>query len=355
MVFQTAESSSATPRRSSRLWVERVDPTGLAGAPHQTPPADELSVLDGLVDSIVQAAALVASATPFRPWIDALPEQIRQRDLGEFEGAIGLLDDPGRQCRHPLAWQPADGTLLLVGALGSGTTTAATAAVAACLRASTPGALHLYVIDAQGDVAWTAFEASARCGAVVRVSETERLGRLLARLADVIDRRSTDAVRQPLIVVAIDGFAAVRDAVGDVAHGESARRLERLLRDGPAVGVVAVVTTDGSSSAGLVLPRAATWVFHVGDQGVARTAGLRAPPVRAGVPGRLRVVESGLEGQVVFDIEPLSDRSLDDERRGPSVERSRSRCSRNSSIPSRSIPDVRRRPLGDPTDRRSSC
>ena len=69
--------------------------------------------------------------------------------------------------------------------------------------------------------------------------------------------------------------------------------------------MVCVVTTDGSSSAGLAVPRAATWVFHVAEQSVARTAGLRAPAVRAGVPGRLRVVESGLEGQIVLDPEPL--------------------------------------------------
>ncbi len=110
----------------------------------------------------------------------------------------------------------------------------------------------------------------------------------------------------------IDGFVAVRDALADLAHGESARRLDRLLRDGPAVGVVAVVTTDGSSSAGLAVPRAVTWVFHVGDAGVARTAGLRAPPVGAGVPGRLRIVESGLEGQVVSDLQPLGSGEHDD-------------------------------------------
>ena len=153
--------------------------------------------------------------------------------------------------------------------------------------------------------AWTPFESLAHCGAVVRISEIERLTRLLARLADELDRRAAGARREPAVVVVLDGVAAVRDALGDVAHGESARRLDRLLRDGPALGMVCVVTTDGSSSAGLAVPRAATWVFHVADQSVARTAGLRAPAVRAGVPGRLRVVESGLEGQIVLDPEPL--------------------------------------------------
>ena len=301
VVFQTAESSSPTRKRRPRLWIEHDERGSSAGALPEAPATGEPSVLERLVDSISQAAALVTTATPHRPWIDALPEQICRRDLCEFDGAIGLLDDPAEQCRRALTWQPTDGTLLLVGALGSGTTTAATAIVAACLRRSEPDGLHLYVVDARGDVAWTALEASAHCGAVVRVLETERLVRLLARLVDVVDRRSTDATCTPGIVVVIDGFAAVRDALGDVAHGDSARRLDRLLRDGPAVGVVAVITTDGSSSSGLAVPRSATWVFHVGDQGVARAAGLRVPAVGAGLPGRLRVAESGLEGHVVLD------------------------------------------------------
>ena len=311
VVFQTAESSGPVPGRSSCLWIERLGLGDRAEARQDQQPVDAPSVLERLVDSIGQAAAMVATASPHRPWIDALPERISRRDLGESEGAIGLLDDPAEQRRRPLTWHPSDGTLLLVGALGSGTTSAATAAVAACVRRSSPDALHVYVIDAMGDAAWNTFEAIAHCGAVVRVSEAERLTRLLVRLTEVVDRRSVDATSVPPIVVAIDGFAAVRDAVGDAAHGENARRLDRLLRDGPSVGVVAVVTTDGRSSAGLAVPRAATWVFHVGDQGVARAAGLRAPDVGAGTPGRLRVVESGLEGQVVFDLEPMRDGLLD--------------------------------------------
>ena len=150
----------------------------------------------------------------------------------------------------------------------------------------------------------------------MRVTEVERLTRLLARLADELDRRATDGRRTPSIVVVIDGYAAVRDALSDITHGEAAMRLERLLRDGPAVGIVAVITTDGSSSNGLVVPRSATWVFHVGDQGIARTAGLRGPVVGPGRPGRLRVVESGLEGQVVLDPEPLRSIAVAEAGRG---------------------------------------
>jgi S-DNA-T family DNA segregation ATPase FtsK/SpoIIIE len=97
----------------------------------------------------------------------------------------------------------------------------------------------------------------------------------------------------------------VRDTLGEVALGDAAMRLARVLRDGPALGVVAIITTDGSSSSALAVARSVTWVFHVIDPATARTAGLRAAPVDPGVPGRLRVVSSGLEGQIVLDPDPL--------------------------------------------------
>ena len=305
VVFQTATTSGPLPVRAGRLRVEHIDAAPTGGSSGAASPDDDPTVLGRLVDAICEAAVMVSSASPHRPWIDALPDVVRPRDLGEDRTAVGMLDDPADQCRRPLVWQPSDGTLLLIGAVGAGTTTAAAAVAAACARTATHGSLHLYVIDAQGDATWTPFDGLAVCGAVVRVAETERLTRLLARLADDIDARASNSRREPTIVVVIDGFAAARDALGDIAHGETAMRLDRVLRDGPAVGIVGVVTTDGSSSAGLAVTRSATWAFHVADQGAARAAGLRAPAVGPGRPGRLRVVESGLEGQIVFDPDPL--------------------------------------------------
>ncbi len=303
VVFQTADSSRPASCRSTRLTVQPTDGAGSRAA-STAPSPDGPTALESLVAAIGLAAGMIGAADPHRPWIDPLPALVRPRDLDD-DTAVGLLDDPAEQCRRPLAWAPSDGSLLLVGAVGSGTTTAAATVAQRCMRRAGPEALHLYVIDAQGDAVWSPFEAADHCGAVVRVTETERVGRLLARLADEVDRRSTDATREPLIVVVIDGVAAVRDAVGEVGHGETARRLDRLLRDGPAAGIVAVITTDGGSPAGLAVPRSSTWVFHVDDRGTANTVGLRAPVASPGAPGRLRVVETGLEGQVVFDPEAL--------------------------------------------------
>ncbi len=282
IVFQVADSSGPVRPVSTRLTVERVSARATS-ASIEVPVTDQPTALERLVEAIGSAATMVATATPHRPWIDALPAVVRLRDLGGDDTAVGLLDDPAEQCRRPLRWQPAEGTLLLVGAVGSGTTTAASVVATQCVRTADPGAVHLYVIDAQGGAVWSAFDTSAQCGAVVRLAEAERVNRLIGRLAEELDRRSSGASCVPSVVVVIDGYAALRDAIGDVTDGASARRLDRLLRDGPVVGMVAVVTTDGVSSAGLAVPRAATWRFDSGS------------------PGRMRVVESGLEGQIVFD------------------------------------------------------
>jgi S-DNA-T family DNA segregation ATPase FtsK/SpoIIIE len=285
IVFQTADSSSPVRAPATRLTVERL-PGGPGRSPSDGSPAvaigDGATALDQLVDAIGQAATMLGVAAPHRPWIDPLPAVVRARDLGD-DTAIGLLDDPAGQCRRPLRWQPGDGSLLLVGPVGSGTTTAAATIAARCIAGADPGALHVYVVDAQGGAVWNDLASSPCCGAVVRVAETERVGRLLDRLATEIDRRSTCATRSPTIVVVVDGLAAVRDALGEVGHGEGARRLDRVLRDGLAVGVVAVVTTDGASASALAVPRSQTWTFSVA--------------------GRLRVDVSGLDGQVVHDPE----------------------------------------------------
>jgi DNA segregation ATPase FtsK/SpoIIIE, S-DNA-T family len=73
VVFQTADSAGALPVRSGRLRVERLGNHAGGAAPGAASPIDEPSVLEHLVDSICQAAAMLGTATPHRPWIDALP------------------------------------------------------------------------------------------------------------------------------------------------------------------------------------------------------------------------------------------------------------------------------------------
>ena len=141
--------------------------------------------LEVLVDSIVEAAATVGVAEAHRPWLDPLPEVL---DRPVESSSIGLIDDPARQARRPLRWER--GNLLLVGAIGSGTTSTAIALAGSRLRAG--GDVHLYVIDGRGDATLDVLGGVAQCGGVIRVTEAELVDRLLRRLTDELDRRSLD-------------------------------------------------------------------------------------------------------------------------------------------------------------------
>ena len=138
-----------------------------------------------MVDSIVEAASTVGVGEAHRPWLDPLPDVLDRSTLPDDSSSIGLIDDPARQARRPLRWER--GNLLLVGAIGSGTTSTAIALAGSRLRAG--GDVHLYVIDGRGESTLDALGGVAQCGGVIRVTEAELVDRLLRRLTDELDRR----------------------------------------------------------------------------------------------------------------------------------------------------------------------
>ena len=293
VVFQTASCTGPVRVPAARLVVDRPDERGVDDSAAPT----ELEVL---VDSIVQAAAIAGVAEAHRPWLDPLPDVLDRSTMTVDPSAVGLIDDPARQARRPLRWER--GNLLLVGAIGSGTTSTAIALAASRLRGG--GDVHLYVIDGRGDAALDALGDVAQCGGVIRASESERIDRLLRRLTDELDRRSLAREPRPEVVLIVDGLESVRTALSTIDRSEAAARLERVVQEGPSSGIVTCATTDGTSSAVLAATPGARWVMHV-DGAIARAAGLRPAPPPA-IPGRLRVVDSGLAAQVVFDHDALA-------------------------------------------------
>ena len=65
---------------------------------------------------------------PRRPWLDPLPSRLAPSSA---PGAIGLVDLPAEQAQRGIPWHPGSGTLLVVGASGSGKTTALRAVASA--------------------------------------------------------------------------------------------------------------------------------------------------------------------------------------------------------------------------------
>ena len=160
----------------------------------------------------------------------------------------------------------------------------------------------MYVVDAKGDASLDAL-AGAHCADVIRVHEVERVDRLVRRLAAELDRRRSASAtdRGPDIVVAIDGLTALRESLEHVERGSSLAELDRVLADGPAVGIATIAVVDAARGGGTALARfAQRWVFHLDDPSDAPTLGVASTRVPPAIPGRLVVAASGLEAQVAL-------------------------------------------------------
>ena len=331
VTFQAARCTAPARREVRRLQVERgasggseSGPTDAAGSSPRGDAAD--SELSALVVAIAEAATLAGTAAPHRPWHDPLPDSIEPDELdglldsttadddgrvppcdpsagtpdGRPDEIVGVIDDPESQCRRPLRWGNAPGNLALIGSLGSGTTSALVAVAAARCEALSPERCHLYVIDGGGDAMLDRLDRLAHCGGVVKVQERERLTRLLARLVGELDSRTeTIDADRPQIVLLVDRLGAVRSALGTLDEAVQLAQLDRVLGEGPGLGISTAYTSDGTASAALMTPAGERWVFHIDDASIARSLGA-GRPVAADTPGRLRLASTGLHAQVAF-------------------------------------------------------
>jgi DNA segregation ATPase FtsK/SpoIIIE, S-DNA-T family len=264
-----------------------------------------------LAAAISAAADMTGAEEPHRPWLPPLDE-VTFDDLEP--GAVGVIDDPAGQCRRPLAWD-ARGNLALVGSLGSGTTTTLLAFAGTVLDGR--AGVTLQVIDGRGDPALDVVVGVPACVGVVRLHEHERLGRLLRRLVDVIDERRAgsaaprtrgpvDAV--PVDVVLIDGLASLRRSLDEPGFSDEAAALDRILAEGPSVGVVtaAVMESDGASALSVLARFSERWIFHLDDASAGPMVGVPAARVPAALPGRMVVASSGLAAQVLVAASPFT-------------------------------------------------
>jgi S-DNA-T family DNA segregation ATPase FtsK/SpoIIIE len=301
VVFQTASCSGRgghTGRGLGVRWIGAPERRTRGDAPVVDADDPGVDDLQALVSVIAEAALIAGTEPPHRPWLDPLPLVLRRDELGD-EAAVGLIDDTARQRRLPLRWA-ARANLLLVGGVGSGITTTVRTLVGAFAHGVSPDQRHVYVVDGNGDRALDDVDVIGHCGGLVRVGEHERLDRLLRRLTDDIDRRTLSGVAVPEILLAIDGLGAVRTALGSFERADAALRLERVLSEGPAVGVVTCASVDGGSWG--AVDGWERWWFGT-DQ---RPDGLRDRPRqgaagRVPIPGRLVMVESGRPAQVALD------------------------------------------------------
>ncbi len=358
VAVQTARIGGRSPRTAGRggeaLRVMELAWPAL-GRPLSVPTVEsgDDSDLALLVDAIREAGRGVPEQPS--PWLPPLPELVTlsadasatagssghrlapagpyRRDAQEVPPLpFGLVDLPWQQGRRPLVFDPRHGGhLLIAGSARSGRSTALRTIAGSIAAGASPEDVHVHAIDC-GSGALLPLVGLPHCGAVVTRDQLDRVERLLTRLRAEVGRRqqllaeagyaslteartaargraapapSGEAVGHlPWLVLLLDRWEGYVAAFENYDYGRLLDALMQLLREGPAVGLRAVVTSDRSGLIGQI-----STIFD--DRLVLRLAdpadyGLAGLPVRdlpaSMPPGRaLSVGEHGLvESQIAL-------------------------------------------------------
>ncbi|TWF77885.1 S-DNA-T family DNA segregation ATPase FtsK/SpoIIIE [Pseudonocardia hierapolitana] len=258
-LLQTARITA--PRRSTPGNVRRA--VALRWFDMTPPPAaeaskDELATdLNVLVDAVRAAADAEGLTPPYRPWLPPLPPALALDALPPTRFAIplGLWDRPQEQRQDVLEVPLGSGHLAIVGSGRSGRTTALRAVAVGLARAADAAELHLHVVDGFGGL--SGLDALPHTGVVVAPDDSERLERLLNRLATTMRDRRRDLSRlgatsvaelwsrgaadaPPHVVLLVDGWEGLLESV----DGAAQTTMLELLSGGAAAGVTVCLAGD---------------------------------------------------------------------------------------------------------------
>ncbi|TDD92510.1 FtsK/SpoIIIE domain-containing protein [Actinomadura rubrisoli] len=261
------------PGEDGTVAVRRRHVTDLGAArPAAEDPGDQghdgATDLTALVAAVRGAAADLGIAAPPGPWPPPLPAQVT---LAELEHApagspvavpIGLADEPGRQRRRTFVLDlERSCPVAVAGMARSGRSTALRTLAAALAAGASPADVHLYALD-YGGRTLAPLAGLPHCGARVDADEPDRAERLVALLTAEEARRRRmlsaggygslgemraavpSAERPAYLVLLVDQYDTFAARYSDVDGGRLVEALEGLLRRGPAVGILPVVSTD---------------------------------------------------------------------------------------------------------------
>ena len=307
-------------------------PAKAAGADEETM-ATDLSVL---VDAIATANRKAGLGQQRRPWLEPLPEVVTLGDLPAAGPAgradvppipYGLTDLPHRQSREPLTLDfPSATHTVVAGAARSGRSSLLRTLAGAVAAHTSPADVHIYGIDC-GTGALQPVSELPHCGAVVGREHIDRVERLLSKLRNEIARRQQVLAAQgfaglaeqraatagedrlPWMLLLLDWWEGYVAAFGEYDMGRLVESLLQVLREGSAVGLRAVVTTDRAAllgQIGTVFGR--RMIFRLTDRSDCALAEIRERSLPAHQPdGRLMFYAkpNPLEAQVaLLDPDP---------------------------------------------------
>jgi S-DNA-T family DNA segregation ATPase FtsK/SpoIIIE len=239
--------------------------------------------LSVLVDAIAAANVKAGLGQQRRPWLEPLPELITLGELPAVAAAVpaaghadippipyGLTDLPHRQARAPLTLDfPSAGHTVVAGAARTGRSSLLRTLAGAVAARVSPADVHIYGIDC-GAGALLPVSELPHCGAVVAREQVDRVERLLSKLRNEIARRqqllaaqgfaglaeqraaTSGEARLPWMLLLLDWWEGYYAAFGEYDMGRLVDTLLQVLREGSAVGLRAVVTTDRSAMLGQI-------------------------------------------------------------------------------------------------------
>ena len=256
--------------------------------------------LSSFVDACVEAGE--SYDPPRRPWVDPLPDVVVGQgeiwDLDALGGepvTLAIGDDPDHQRRVRVGWDPTNGHLGVIGSLGSGVTTTLKSAAIALGSAELNRPVWVYVAD-HGARGQAGLDEYPHIAPVVDADDQARHDRLMVMLERTMTERAQlgAAVHSlPLIAVVIDGIAGFAEKTDMMSGSVNGERFARIVRDGPAVGIVLLVGATAPKD----LPRAirgsfrTTFVMEQNDINDYSVFGIRPKEVPSFVPGRAVVGE----------------------------------------------------------------
>jgi DNA segregation ATPase FtsK/SpoIIIE, S-DNA-T family len=235
--------------------------------------ATDLSVL---TEAIISANAKAGYGEQRRPWLDPLPEVLTLADLPPVTAPskadippipYGLTDLPHRQSRSALALDFSQaGHTAIAGATHSGRSTLLRTLAGSVTQIASPADVHIYGIDC-GTGALGPLEDLPHCGAVVSRDAPDRIERLVTKLRAEILRRqqllaasgftglmeqraSGTGPKLPWMLLLVDWWEGYVSAFENYDFGRLIDTLLQILREGSAVGLRAVVTTDRNALIG---------------------------------------------------------------------------------------------------------
>jgi S-DNA-T family DNA segregation ATPase FtsK/SpoIIIE len=240
---------------------------------------DASTDLSVLVAAIREAAERLGMATQRSPWLPPIGEVVTVAELPPAgEGAagelaplgIGLVDVPAEQRRRALALDLVNGGHMLVaGSPRTGRSSVLRTIAGVIAAEASPADGHLYGVDC-GANALLPLVGLPHCGAVVGRDQPERVDRLLGRLLGEVSRRQQLLAEQgasslaeqraaaprgerlPWMVLLLDRWEGFTAAFESYDLGRLIETMLRLLREGPAVGLRAVVASDASGFVGQI-------------------------------------------------------------------------------------------------------